>query len=150
MTICEPAYMKAHDLVTKQYGPAREYDCVDCGKPARDWSFNYSADVEVETTARGAPYSFDPAAYEPRCSSCHMRYDMAQDERVKEAMTRGQRRGNETQARLRATDPEWAENEREKKRAAAHRKRACLECRLSANPGNLAQHQRATGHVGRV
>jgi hypothetical protein len=58
-----PSYDVWHHRVKKARGPASGYACVDCGKPARDWS-----------TAN--PSSDDIAArFQPRCRSCHRCYD---------------------------------------------------------------------------
>jgi len=52
-----------HFRVNKKHGPARNKTCVDCGKPANDWSHIHNTEVR------------DPDNYEPRCRSCHRKYD---------------------------------------------------------------------------
>lgn len=52
-----------HMRVRYARGPARAQACVDCGSPARDWSRRHGA------------HPMDPRNYDPRCRSCHWRYD---------------------------------------------------------------------------
>ena len=60
-----PSYAVWHHRVTKARGAASGYPCVDCGKPAQDWS-----------TAN--PFSDDIwVRFQPRCRSCHRHYDGA-------------------------------------------------------------------------
>ena len=49
--------------VVKILGPAKNHDCVDCGKQAFDWSQIHDTDKD------------DPNSYEARCRSCHAFYD---------------------------------------------------------------------------
>ena len=54
-----------HDRIRKYRGKAAGYKCVDdCGEWAFDWSHIAGTD----------PNNFDN--YEPRCRSCHKKYDM--------------------------------------------------------------------------
>lgn len=52
-------------------GKARDHDCVDCGKTAYDWSRDHDKDGE------------DPGDYDPRCRSCHLKYDYTDERRDK-------------------------------------------------------------------
>lgn len=56
-------YNRNHDMVRAVRGSARGHDCVDCGEAANQWSHVHG----TETT--------NPDSYEPRCTSCHIRYD---------------------------------------------------------------------------
>ncbi len=58
-------YKKAHAAVHRARGKARDQDCVDCGKQALDWSHKHDSEPT------------DPQNYEPRCRSCHKKYDGA-------------------------------------------------------------------------
>lgn len=58
------SYRTAHERVWKARGKASEHRCVDCGGQAAEWSYR----------ARTG-YSVNPADYDPRCVSCHRRYD---------------------------------------------------------------------------
>jgi hypothetical protein len=69
-------YGSAHDRVRRTRGSARRHACVDCGQPARQWSYNHADPNELLHKGR-YPYSADPAMYEPRCISCHKRFDLA-------------------------------------------------------------------------
>lgn len=73
-------YGGVHQRVRKARGVAKNYLCIDCGKPARDWSYDhtdpnqkYDDDGEVLR-----PYSTDISRYVPRCVPCHRIFDMAQ------------------------------------------------------------------------
>lgn len=56
-------------------GRASQYACIDCGDVARDWSYDHS-DPNEKRDSYGV-YSTDMNRYEPRCSSCHKRFDIA-------------------------------------------------------------------------
>lgn len=68
-------YRAAHRRVRAQRGPASDYRCVSCGRPAVHWS--YSHDDPDEQLEDGSPYSADPAHYRPRCAKCHRVFDAA-------------------------------------------------------------------------
>src|SRR5258705_7654065 len=72
------AYRTAHDRVVKQRGKASQYCYVDCGKPAKHWSYNLTDPQELSGPGRGngstQRWSVDPAHYEPRCHSCHLTF----------------------------------------------------------------------------
>jgi hypothetical protein len=72
-------YIGAHLRVSRQRGPAADYECVDCEGPAKEWSLSHEAqDVKEEQRGRYlVPYSPDPNDYEPRCKQCHSYYDQA-------------------------------------------------------------------------
>ena len=69
-------YTSAHQRVYRVRGPASGNRCVDCGHPARHWSYDHE-DPEEITTPQGYRYSGDPEHYVPRCVPCHTRGDMA-------------------------------------------------------------------------
>ena len=73
-------YGTAHERVRAFRGSAAEHMCVDCGGNAAQWSYNHSDPEEIVSTesyADGLPYSVDPSYYDPRCVSCHKRFDLA-------------------------------------------------------------------------
>lgn len=76
-----PTYRTIHTRLAKQRGRADAHPCIDCGQRARDWSLrNDAMDVLVGPTKPGGPvcsYSTDLNDYEPRCKTCHKRYDNA-------------------------------------------------------------------------
>ena len=47
--------------------------CVDCGQPALDWSLRHDAYPTYEDS--DGRYALQVSSYEPRCRSCHTRYD---------------------------------------------------------------------------
>lgn len=74
----EATYSGAHQRVRKQLGSARQYLCVDCLGPARDWSYIGGAPDERTSehpNSYGFAYSVLPEFYAPRCCTCHRRYD---------------------------------------------------------------------------
>lgn len=80
-------YRSMHHKVERQRGSASDLQCVDCGGAAEDWSYSRSGYREV-TSIKGVPYSLDPAEYDPRCRSCHRRYDEAGVHRERDAAGR--------------------------------------------------------------
>ncbi|AWN07274.1 hypothetical protein SEA_RANA_56 [Streptomyces phage Rana] len=71
-------YAGWHAHVARQRGPASDFDCVDCGEQARDWSYDHADPNEVDgETTRGHPvkYSRTLEHYEPRCKPCHNTFD---------------------------------------------------------------------------
>lgn len=72
----EQATNKAvHQRLRKLRGSARHYACVDCGGPAAHWSYDHKASDERYCPEHG-PYTTNLDHYEPRCVSCHKRYDL--------------------------------------------------------------------------
>ena len=75
----EPRYAAAHDRVARLHGPASQHPCVDCGNPARHWSYDHNDPDElyaVGLSANPMAYSANPDHYEARCVPCHKRYDL--------------------------------------------------------------------------
>ena len=76
-------YNGAHHRVHRSRGRASDHACVDCGQPARNWSYDHSDPdqlVEVVTMGRWTgqmPFSLDTTRYQPRCVSCHKVFDLA-------------------------------------------------------------------------
>ena len=72
------SYSAMHYRVRKASGRAAEYDCVDCGGEAHEWSYSNSGVEEVEgPSGQGydCKYSLDVSQYEPRCVPCHRTFD---------------------------------------------------------------------------
>ena len=57
------AYLKRHRMVVRLRGKASEYYCIDCGGDAQEWAQIHGTDGESAKD------------YEPRCCSCHQKYD---------------------------------------------------------------------------
>lgn len=76
-------YSGSHMRTRKERGPATEHRCIDCGGEAAEWSLRRSPTGVVKYAERTwpdgrtgeVPFSTDPNDYEPRCVSCHRRYD---------------------------------------------------------------------------
>lgn len=71
-----PTYEAAHQRVKKQRGVPSKHSCIDCGRPARHWSYDHSDPNELFQVGKG-PYSPDVDRYHPRCVRCHKRFDLA-------------------------------------------------------------------------
>lgn len=74
----EIGYTAAHDRVRRAHGSASRHACVDCARPAKDWSLRH--DATVVRVARGGRgdgllISPDPSDYVARCKKCHAKYD---------------------------------------------------------------------------
>lgn len=69
-------YVAAHDRVRRLHGSAKGYACVDCGGPARQWSYDHTDPNERLHKGKYA-YSPDPARYVPRCVPCHKVFDLS-------------------------------------------------------------------------
>lgn len=61
--LSESEYQHVHYLVRKHRGKAASFMCTDCEDCASEWSL----------TLGGSPMDVDD--YEPRCRSCHAKYD---------------------------------------------------------------------------
>lgn len=68
-------YREMHKRLDRVFGLARTYDCVDCGKPASQWSYTRD-DVDERIGFNGCVFSVYPEHYTPRCTSCHKRFDL--------------------------------------------------------------------------
>jgi hypothetical protein len=58
-----PSKLALHRRIHRKYGPAKQFKCNDCEKPAKDYS--------NET----GKYTDNIADYVPRCRSCHVKKD---------------------------------------------------------------------------
>lgn len=72
-------YSGAHDRVRYDRGHAREYKCIDCGTQAQNWCYDHEDLNEMHEVHRGQAltYSLDSDHYDPRCISCHKKFDMS-------------------------------------------------------------------------
>ena len=73
----DPSYSSVHrNRLPSARGKATEYECIDCGRAATTWAFNYAAPREfLRFSAEGFPYSLRLSDYDPRCKACHTRFD---------------------------------------------------------------------------
>lgn len=69
-----PSYGAVHTRLRTSRGPASDYDCTDCGGRAEQWSYDHG-DAEELVSEIGHPYSADLSRYQPRCCSCHRKFD---------------------------------------------------------------------------
>lgn len=71
-------YSGAHWRLTQERGRAGTYSCAECFDDAAEWALNKEAsDVRWGDEGHGvlAPYSVNPADYDPLCKSCHRKRD---------------------------------------------------------------------------
>lgn len=66
-------YWSVHQRLKTELGPASAQKCMDCGAPARDWSYDGTDLDERIDPYRGYRYSLDLGRYRPRCRGCHRR-----------------------------------------------------------------------------
>lgn len=57
------SYVAFHIRINRIRGKARNFNCIDCGDDAIEWSWVHDSDP------------LDVNNYEPRCRKCHVRYD---------------------------------------------------------------------------
>lgn len=69
------SYEVAHQRLQAVRGPARNYACVSCGKPAAHWAYDHDDLNEQVDPKRDCRYSADPAHYQPMCIPCHWTFD---------------------------------------------------------------------------
>lgn len=78
-------YDAAHRRLSRLLGPASDRACVDCGKPAAEWSYaggdpdELTTQPDIRSEHPGLVYSLDPAYYEARCVRCHRMADHSLD-----------------------------------------------------------------------
>jgi hypothetical protein len=61
-----PGYRRIHRRLRRVRGPAKNYDCISCRKPAQCWAYQKED---------GTQYSDDIEDYAPMCESCHRKLD---------------------------------------------------------------------------
>ena len=74
-----PTWDALHHRLARARGKAADHLCVDCGKNAREWSYNGSDSEQLVGSDHGffMAYSLNLLNYEPRCTSCHRLFDNA-------------------------------------------------------------------------
>lgn len=75
-----PGYDGAHRRVVAVRGRAKDHTCIDCGGQAAEWSYNNADPEPLYATVAGGfvvAYSLIIANYDPRCRSCHRKFDAA-------------------------------------------------------------------------
>lgn len=71
----EATYYAIHQRVRRELGAASNQRCVDCGGRAAQWSYDRMDEAQRVDPQLG-PYSTDLSHYEPRCVSCHKKFDL--------------------------------------------------------------------------
>jgi len=74
-----PGWAAIHKRLMRKRGKAAEFECVDCGRQAIEWSYNNRDPHEVVAEDHGwvLAWSLDIDNYDPRCRSCHRLFDNA-------------------------------------------------------------------------
>lgn len=67
-----PGYQARH----LRLGRAADRLCVDCQKPAEEWSYVGGCPQELHDKNHQSPYCLHDDHYSPRCRRCHRRYDL--------------------------------------------------------------------------
>lgn len=145
-----PSYDTVHRHLAEQRGRARDKTC-SCGRAAEGWAYQHTAEVELRDR-EGHVYSANLDDYVAMCTLCHTTLDRVIDRprRGDEVLVELQPRGSEEPlAELRRSDPEaYRELRRQAGQASTQVRRKCNECPMVAHAGNLARHQKASGHAG--
>lgn len=73
-------YQQAHKRLRRRLGDPSAYPCVNCRRPAQDWSLDsaVSSDRLLRETSgayAGLAYTLTADDYSPRCRACHVRHD---------------------------------------------------------------------------
>lgn len=82
-----PKWTAIHKRLSRKLGKASTYACVDCMLVAKEWSYNNADPDELYELMNGTPiaYSLDLDNYDPRCVSCHRKFDGAGAKRERTA-----------------------------------------------------------------
>lgn len=77
----EVGYRGLHQRIHRERGAASQYTCVDCGRQAQEWSYDYQDSNEVrEKGGYQLLYSPNVDHYDPRCTICHKAFDLRMEE----------------------------------------------------------------------
>lgn len=66
-------YSGMHIRLRRVLGTPQQHGCVDCGAEAAHWSYDHADPAEL--IEDGLPYSVKIGHYQPRCRSCHTKFD---------------------------------------------------------------------------
>lgn len=75
----DAGYTAAHERVRRDRGSVTDRACVECGGPARHWSYDHTDPDELYAhglSRNPLAYSLSPVRYSPRCVPCHKRFDL--------------------------------------------------------------------------
>lgn len=98
-------YKTAHRQVRDARGKASEHPCYKCGKPAKDWAYQYpETSSPPPTDPKGRPYSGDVMDYAPMCFGCHVTFDRSKEQRLRDIVADNARRSSAALAERRKTD----------------------------------------------
>jgi hypothetical protein len=75
----KPTWAAIHKRLHRSFGSASNRSCVDCGEQAREWSYRGGCPNELAGKSGRfvLAYTEDLSFYEPRCASCHRKFDGA-------------------------------------------------------------------------
>lgn len=119
-------YVTVH-ILRQIWGNASEHRCEKCGRKAEQWAYQYNSEHELDW--KGTVYSADLSCYAPMCRSCHRKFDIQHDERIRDALAKGGVRVGALCGSKKANKTT----------------RSC-ECGLVSTPGAMGVHQKATNH----
>lgn len=69
-------YGSAHYRVARMWGPASQYPCTACGRPAAQWAYDGTDETQLYVAKRSVGfYSLYPEFYMPMCYLCHRLLD---------------------------------------------------------------------------
>lgn len=71
----EVTYVLMHRRLKDILGSASRHACVDCSGRAQHWSYDHKCPDERVDPELGYAFSLKTEHYQPRCASCHARFD---------------------------------------------------------------------------
>lgn len=82
-------YGGLHQRLYRARGAASQHSCVDCGRQAREWSYDYQDPNEVRQEG-GYQLLYSPNVdhYDPRCTVCHKAFDLRMEQQPKRTLER--------------------------------------------------------------
>lgn len=129
-------YDAIHKRLRKERGPARNFECVECGNQANHWAYQHTAGDNEQRT-HGLPFSSNVEDYAAMCAKCHRKLDLAKDPNSRERLVN-------SGLRLAATA------KRPQKKPSRKGTWVCMGCGYFASFWGVQSHQKNTGHVGKA
>lgn len=143
-------YRAAHRRVKQLRGPAKDYQCIACGNPARDWALQPTN--EELTDEQGRQYSDNVEDYAPMCRSCHKTLDRA-FQHIEKWQSEDPERNCEMRSEagkkgVAVAAPKLSEHRAGLAELNRKAQRRCLECGFVSGRTGLGRHQQSGGHRG--
>lgn len=86
-----PEYRRQHAFVNSTFGPALDYDCIQCESQAGQWAWQHGQDPSLL------------GSYEAMCCACHVLYDGLRERMMGNTYTLGHTLTDEHKAKIGAS-----------------------------------------------